>query len=1004
MATDLESIQQLLRIEEEITKLNHLQEKTNGLWAGLTTNTEELETALRFKTSLLKSMGKLATTVESLSNIGAPLGRLLGEGIALLEPAGPVTTAGKTYRESLGRYKAAMESLATVSGTPLVEIEKAKGELPEILAEQCRGIIQFEPKLRDWGAWRKVRGEAITYGLAPLVTAVENGTVRLGNLKETFKTDYARWWLDNVVDDDEVLRTFGSAIHEKRIEDFRDLDDHFTDLTRDYIRSGLCSNLPNQEDTTRNSEWGLLRREMQKKRRHMPLREMMNQIPTAITKLAPCLMMSPLSIAQYLSPDTALFDVVVFDEASQIPPWDAIGAIARGKQVVMVGDQMQLPPTSFFDRAEADGDEDSDIESDLESILDECIGANLPKMNLTWHYRSRHESLIAFSNNRYYGGSLVTFPSPITEDRAVSYQFVQEGIYEKGGARINKPEAKALVDHIVSRLNDPEFEKSKLTIGIVTFNSEQQHLIEDLLDDERRKSPSIEPYFAEDISEPIFVKNLESVQGDERDIMYFSTTYGPDLTGSVSMNFGPMNRDGGERRLNVAITRARHELRVFSSLRPEQMDLSRTQAIGVRDLKHFLEFAERGPKAIAEAVHGPIGDFDSPFEKEVADALTNKGWQIHPQVGVSKFRIDLGVVDPDAPGQYLAGVECDGATYHRSATARDRDKLREQILRGLNWEILRVWSTDWWIDAGGALEKVHTKLESILEKSRKQREEQEQKARDNIVDTVVEEFNEPEEDAIKTTENIHQEVIQEGRLFPKDEKAEPTPYYAESGSSVVLSDEGTGKTVSFHPIGASKGDLQTSAERGDIVTAIPSNPIFASYQAYSGQSFPDPRNASHGEIADGLCQIIEVEGPILVKRAYDIYLRGCGIKRMGAGLKSLMNKAFQKAVQQGLVIVEDELNRKGFIKAYVRTKGTPPIQLRERGPRTLEEIPPSEILVASHITLEKGLFQEGSDEHLHAILGLFNLKRLTTSTGSMLLEILDLSIIHVGEWLNTNPD
>ncbi len=415
------------------------------------------------------------------------------------------------------------------------------------------------------------------------------------------------------------------------------------------------------------------------------------------------------------------------DEASQIPVWDAVGAIARGRKVVMVGDPKQLPPTAFFGRAEADADEDSDVDTDMESILDECLGANLPTMNLSWHYRSRHESLIAFSNHRYYDGGLVTFPSPVTEDRAVSFHHVVDGVYEKGGARTNKPEARALVADLVGRLKDPAFRASRLTVGVVTFNAEQQRLIEDLLDEERRKAPAIEPYFAEDALEPVFVKNLENVQGDERDVMYFSITYGPDLTGAVSMNFGPMNRDGGERRLNVAVTRARHELRVFSSLRPEQFDLSRTAALGVRDLKHFLEFAERGHRALAEAVRGSVGGFDSPFEKAVAGALAQKGWQVHPQVGVSAFRIDLGVVDPDAPGRYLAGIECDGATYHRSATARDRDKLREQVLRGLGWDIVRVWSTDWWHDADGAMEKVNARLSALLEEAQVRRQEEARK-------------------------------------------------------------------------------------------------------------------------------------------------------------------------------------------------------------------------------------------------------------------------------------
>ena len=478
----------------------------------------------------------------------------------------------------------------------------------------------------------------------------------------------------------------------------------------------MCADLPKQDSVTRNSEWGILRHEMTKKKQHLPLRELMTSIPTALTKLTPCLLMSPLSIAQYLAADATTFDLVVFDEASQIPVWDAIGAIARGRQVVMVGDPKQLPPTNFFARADSSDDDNTD--GDLESILDECMGANLPTMNLAWHYRSRHESLIAFSNHRYYGGSLVTFPSPVTNDRAVSFHHV-EGVYEKGGARINKPEAKALVADLVGRLKSPEFRASKLTVGVVTFNGEQQRLIEDLLDDARREDPSLESYFAEVELEPVFVKNLESVQGDERDVMYFSITYGPDIGGAVSMNFGPMNRDGGERRLNVAITRARHELRVFSSLKAEKMDLNRTQARGVRDLKHFLEFAERGTVALAEATSGSLGEFESPFEEAVATALTSKGWELQTQIGASSFRVDLAVVHPDAKGIYLTGIECDGATYHRSATARDRDMLREQVLRGLGWEILRVWSTDFWIDRAGTLDRLDAKLRNLLEASRK---------------------------------------------------------------------------------------------------------------------------------------------------------------------------------------------------------------------------------------------------------------------------------------------
>jgi very-short-patch-repair endonuclease len=719
LAADYQRLRQRATLEEKLRGFDDLRSLTGGTWAGLQTSRDAIERVASFHSVVSSAIANLAETPEDTAVLRQAFEQLVVEGNALLDPAGLFADAGKRYIDAHGALQPALEKLSAVgSFSDGVAMHFNDLALDDLIT-CCRQIVAAEPRVKTWCAWRKVREEALALSLAPLVDAMETGSVKPAEAVHAFETNYSRWWLNKVVDNEPVIRNFVSAEHEKRIGDFRALDRQFTEVTKAWVRASLCAGLPKADTVTRNSEWGILRHEISKKKQHMPLRELMKNIPTALTKLTPCLLMSPLSIAQYLAPDASAFDVVVFDEASQIPVWDAIGAMARGNQVVMVGDPKQLPPTAFFDRAESALD-DEDVEGDLESILDECMGANLPTMNLAWHYRSRNESLIAFSNHRYYGGGLVTFPSPVTDDRAVSFHHVA-GVYEKGGARTNKAEAKALVADIVVKLKSPGFSESKLTIGVVTFNTEQMNLIEDLLDEERRKDPSLEPYFSEMELEPLFVKNLESVQGDERDIIYFSITYGPDLSGTVSMNFGPMNRDGGERRLNVAITRARQELRVFSSLKAEQFDLSRTQAAGVRDLKHFLEFAERGPRALAEATKGSLGGFESPFEEAVAGALASKGWQMHTQIGASAFRVDLGVVHPDAPGTYLCGVECDGATYHRSATARDRDMLREQVLRGLGWEILRIWSTDWWIDRAGTLEKVHAALERLLEASREKR-------------------------------------------------------------------------------------------------------------------------------------------------------------------------------------------------------------------------------------------------------------------------------------------
>ena len=852
LQSDLQHLRLRAQVEQKLAELAELGTLTAGLWHGLNTRVDELDKALKFQSSIAAVIANLATRPEDIAAIKAPLERLIGDGNALLEPGGNIAEAGAGYLAAWGALQPALDRLTTAGQlTDAGKTEFAEATLDQLLG-RCSAIVGAENRLHAWCAWRKVGDQAASLGLSPLVADIETGAVTPGSVRRVFETNYSRWWLNGVVDEEPVIRAFVSAEHEKRIADFRALDQRFTDLTRAWVRASLCAELPKQDGVPRNSEWGILRREMSKKKRHMPLRELMSNIPTALTSLTPCLLMSPLSIAQYLAADASRFDVVVFDEASQIPVWDAVGAIARGKQVVMVGDPKQLPPTNFFDRAESDLD-DEDVEGDLESILDECLGANLPTMNLAWHYRSRHESLIAFSNHRYYGGGLVTFPSPVTEDRAISFHPVA-GVYEKGGARINKPEAHALVADLVARLKSPGFRESKLTIGVVTFNGEQQALIEDLLDEERRKDPALEPWFAETELEPVFVKNLESVQGDERDIMYFSITYGPDLHGAVSMNFGPMNREGGERRLNVAITRARHELRVFSSLRPEQMDLARTQALGVRDLKLFLEFAERGPRALAEASHGSQGDYESPFEEAVASALGRKGWQLHTQVGASAFRIDLAVVHPDAPGVYLSGIECDGATYHRSATARDRDKLREQVLRGLGWEIQRVWSTDWWIDPAGTLEKLDARLRALLESSREKRAEAAEKEAARLL----------VEEAIAKAENATALLPDDGRQ-PTAGSPEQPPVEAKSQETAEVYARNVSEAL------PTSGAIFTEADPLSEVDGIDVDAFFdAAYEP---------------NLARMIAHVVEIEGPVLDAVLARRIARAHGWQRTGSRIQ-----------------------------------------------------------------------------------------------------------------------
>ncbi len=716
----LEDIDQLIKAKElkgMVEKYTHVSNAIGKYWDGVDSDVQWIEKSCNWLGKILVAISTVAGNPDESHGVKKRIAILIEDQNDLIETNGIISAKGKNFTEQLNVFEQKLAELSTTinhSDTDIF-ISKDNSNYFQQVEATCDRWLVSQKKLRYWCAWRKVRLEAMNVGLSPLIDAVEKGYISGFKATDLLLVNYSRWWVDSVIDHDEVLRNFLPAEHKQKIEEFHSLDEEFMKLTQEYVKAKLLVGIPDKKEVPKNSEWGILAREIQKKTRHMPLRQLVSIMPEALTQLTPCVMMSPMSIAQYLPPDSKPFDVVIFDEASQIKVCDAIGAIARAKQAIVVGDPKQLPPTSFFSRrADNDSDYDDDFDDDLESILDECLAANIPEMKLNWHYRSKCESLITFSNHRYYKGTLITFPNTDTNGMSVHFHPV-DSIYKEGQNRINRGEASAIVEDIVSKLRQLDFKQS---IGVVTFNKEQQDLINNLFEIARGDYPEIESHFSEDKFDSVFVKNLESVQGDERDIIYFSITFGKDAAGKLSMNFGPMNKAGGTRRLNVAITRAKEEMHIFSSLKPESIDLSRTASEGVRDLKHFLEYAQRGSRALIEAVDAPGGYFDSPFEQAVSERLQSKGWTTHSQVGVSGFRIDLGIVNPDAPGKYLSAIECDGATYHRSATARDRDFLREQVLRGLGWEVIRIWSTDWWIDSQSAIERVDNELRELLVKYR----------------------------------------------------------------------------------------------------------------------------------------------------------------------------------------------------------------------------------------------------------------------------------------------
>ncbi|WP_375450250.1 DUF3320 domain-containing protein [uncultured Devosia sp.] len=695
---------------------NSLATKTVG-FAGLETNTGQVAHVLGLADRMRRVLGPFASDTEAVRAMIRALDQTLRSGAD-----DHVRHAARRLVASRVGLNAALDAFAAVAGsTPPLAGSTPLADLQTLLAE----LPQVAHLLRDWTSWCRSRKQAVQRGLGPLISGLEAGTIIPDGAAVAFRLAYARWWAPLVLDLDPVLRDFRRFQHEHAIVDFRQIDDMVRAQATQRVLNVISHGLPQIQSVPRNSELGLLRHQMELQRPSRSIREMIGAMPENFGKLAPCMLMSPLSIAQYLPPDQALFDVVIFDEASQITTWDAVGAIARAHQTIVVGDPKQLPPTNFFGRNEED-EAVAEHEKDLESILDEVKASGIPVRDLRWHYRSRNESLIAFSNHYYYQNRLVTFPSPNVEDRAVQLRKVG-GIYDRGKSRTNRGEAQAIVDEAVGRLGGwlalPE--KERPTLGVITFNAQQQSLIHDLFDAARRDRPELEWFFAEDRIEPVIVKNLENVQGDERDVILFSITFSQDAAGKRSMDFGALNRDGGERRLNVAVTRARQELLVFSGFTADQIDVNRTKALGVKHLKAFLDFAERGAIALPAQDDGSVGALESPFEEAVALQLEGRGWEVVPQVGISGFRVDMGIRDPDRPGTYLAGVECDGATYHSSATARDRDKVREQVLRGLGWTILRVWSTDWWFDPAGAVDRLHIALTEQLETLRAKRAEAE---------------------------------------------------------------------------------------------------------------------------------------------------------------------------------------------------------------------------------------------------------------------------------------
>ena len=603
-----------------------------------------------------------------------------------------ITAHGKALESFLklhSEFKQSHSSLQSLLGISKEEGRAAAGWMQEASGTTARWLANID-RLKDWTTWTSAKATATRLGLNAIVSAYESGSVAATEIGTAYRKGLYQACAEYILGQSPQLASFNSALFEGQITRFKGVSESFEKLTREELYARLAARIPDfSHEASQSSEVGILQKAIRSNGRAMSILKLFDSIPNLIPRLMPCMLMSPISVAQYFDASAPKFDLVIFDEASQMPTCEAVGAIARGTSVIVVGDPKQMPPTSFF--ANNNVDEENLEQEDLESILDDCLALSMPSRHLLWHYRSKHESLIAFSNAKYYDNKLLTFPS--TDDLATKVTHVYvPGFYDKGKTRQNKAEAQAIVAEMLRRLSNIQL--AKRSMGVVTFSSVQQNLIEDLLTEEFKKAPHLEK-IALEAEEPLFIKNLENVQGDERDVILFSVCYGPDEAGKVSLNFGPLNREGGWRRLNVAVSRARYEMKVFATLRADGIDLARTSAEGVAGLKAFLAYAEKGKVALPVKAAGNRASGEG-LEAKIAEAIRSKGYEVHLNIGCSGYKVDMAVVHPEKPSEYLLGIICDGYNYNLAKTARDREVVQGSVLQALGWKLHRVWSPDWW--------------------------------------------------------------------------------------------------------------------------------------------------------------------------------------------------------------------------------------------------------------------------------------------------------------------
>lgn len=766
--------------------------------------------------------------------------------------------------------------------------------------------------LKTWSAQNAQEEKLKGMGLGCVVEAYHEGRMDADHVMAAYYGNLCYTYCTMTIAADSKLSSFQGKQYESMIQQYDALIKEFQKLTIQEMVARLSANVPVADaGSAVSSDIGILKKAIKSNGRMMSIRKLFDQIPTLLRKLSPCMLMSPISVAQYIDPSFPKFDLVIFDEASQLPTSEAVGTIARGENVIVVGDPKQLPPTSFFTSNRVD--EENYEQEDLESLLDDCLAISMPQDYLKWHYRSRHESLIAYSNAKYYENKLYTFPSP--NDLISEVKLVQvEGFYDKGKTKQNRAEAEAVVAEIIRRLSDEQLRND--SIGVVTFSSVQQNLIEDMLVEELAKYPELEELDHKS-KEPIFVKNLENVQGDERDVILFSIGYGPDQEGKVSMNFGPLNRDGGWRRLNVAISRARKSMIVYAIIRPEQIDVGRTRSEGVAGLKGFLEFASRGKSALASREGDNCGSKDG-LVTDIAEAIQSLGYQVKINIGCSAYRMDIGIVHPDNEEKYLLGILLDGDNCYQSATAKDRFVLQPSVLNGLGWQLYRVWVMEWLDNPQAVLEEIKQAAKTALHPKQ-----------ETIKEDPVEEKSLSFEKEMVTAESISRKIaylaMPETIMGKAEEFTNPMslPKIKQTAIQIIVREAPISKALLLHKLYADWGISRTGSRMEETFESMLkeieliktkdnnheflwlSNQNPTEYENYRVEDqFGNRRNIEDipsQEIINAIIEILEMQVSLSREDLIRETGKRFGFTRLGTVMENVVTLAIDKGIQQGKI-------------------------------------------------------------------------------------------------------